>query len=70
MLKISGVDRENIMSFEDFYESVFFGDFTDYDGYGYFCDGENVYEEPSLCCDTQYLNKFRGKFSKVVWFNR
>ena len=70
MRKISEVSQEYIMPFEDFYEEVSDGCICDYDGVGYFCDDEYVYDNPVLYCDKKYLDYFRGRFNKVVWYNR
>lgn len=59
-----------VMPFDEFYEYVEDGGIMDYDGVGYFSDGEYEYDDVPLYCTTEYLLLYKSLFSHVVWYNK
>ena len=62
-------DYGHIFTVDDFIKHVEDGYFVDYDGSGVFLleDGSRY---GTIRCDVKWLNKFRDRFSFVLWFNK
>jgi hypothetical protein len=58
------------MTYENFYDSVFFGGLIDYDGFGYFVDNEGN-KIKDVYCDCDWLNENRPENCNfVMWYNK
>lgn len=59
----------DVMSLEDFVESVKNGDFIDYDGYGHYVRGDKESDVTIIPSDV-IANKIRTDFDTIIWYNR
>lgn len=65
---LNDFDRECIMSIEEFIELVETGFITDYDGSGYYSDGE--YRYGSVDFYLSFLKNAAKKYKYVCWYNK
>ena len=60
-----------ILSFDEFYECVKTGLFSDYDGTGYFIDNETGEKVKPLTCNYKWLKNNKPENSDyIMWFNK
>lgn len=53
-----------------FIECVKNAEFMDYDGVGFFAEDINQETNISVICDPTWLNKHKGNYKYVVWYNK
>lgn len=58
-----------VMEVSEFIELVKQGYFIDYDGIGYFHDGESETDVPARC-DVRYLESYEDTYPYVCWYGR
>lgn len=59
----------DVMPTDEFLRRVGRGLFTDYDGVGFFHDGEHE-TDIQVRCNVNYLSKYVGAFPYVCWYNK
>lgn len=59
----------DVYTLGEFIEYVRDGLYNDYDGHGYFHDGDKRTEE-FIECNVKFLKKFIGKYPYVCWYNK
>lgn len=73
MKSLEEIEKEmqygDIFTINDFIDCVKDGMFIDYDGHGYFHDGENKTKE-SVECNVEFLKSFVEKYPYVCWYNK
>lgn len=57
------------MTFEDFMESVKSSCITDWDGFGYY-GNENEVSNIAVDCEQMYNGKYRKDFPYIYWYNK
>ena len=58
------------LTYDNFYDSVFFGGINEYDGCGYFVDNEGN-KIKDIYCDCDWLNENRPENCNfIMWFNK
>lgn len=60
----------DLFTLEEFIKNCKSGGFTDYDGFGYYSDGEYEYEGYVVLPSYVLAGNVKRKFSHVIWFNR
>ena len=66
--KLKDFDRENMMPINEFIEYVESGCIIDYDGTGYYSDGEYKYDY--VCFDPSVLKEKAKKYKYVCWYKK
>jgi len=66
--KLKDFDKENMMPINEFIECVESGCITDYDGTGYYSDGEYKYDY--VCFDPSVLKEKAKKYQYICWYNK
>jgi len=59
----------DVMSIEDFIDTVKSGGFIDYDGFGYYVKDDKETNIVIIPSDVKH-NSIRKEFNEVIWFNR
>jgi hypothetical protein len=62
---------KDIMTIEEFKECCESSCFTDYGGYGYFCDQDGSNKEGEMIYPSAFLAKdYETQKTHIIWFNR
>ena len=70
MDELTSPDFSDLMTMEDWVSTVECGGFIDYDGYGYYSDGEKQFSHINVYPSMLASGKLDRSWSHIVWFNK
>lgn len=68
--KLSTKDKCSYMTLEAFTKRCEAGDFIDYDGFGHYCTGTEMYPDTMVYPSDIVAGKIPQGFTHIAWFNK